>query len=232
MATTVRSILNRAAALLNDEEHVRWEESELLEWLNDGQRVVAKGPATDAYVLRDNITAVAGTVQSLPTDAIRLVDVVKNDTGLSACTNAGDINEGAAAANEMNKILIEAIESQGLASDNLISVEDIIAINQYIRDNHYDRWVELHGDDHVWTDRPGIENEGSLPGRHEIACIQIHDESNGADGAMDVLWNPAAKAPEAVVDEARSLQGRDDAKGPLPSSPTLTERVDGFYGQG
>jgi hypothetical protein len=78
MATTVRSILNRAAALLNDEEHVRWEESELLEWLNDGQRVVARGPATDAYVLRDNITAVAGTVQDLPTNSIRLVDVVKN----------------------------------------------------------------------------------------------------------------------------------------------------------
>lgn len=78
MATTVRSILNRAAALLNDEEHVRWEESELLEWLNDGQRVIAKGPATDAYVLRDNITAAAGTVQDLPADAIRLVDVVKN----------------------------------------------------------------------------------------------------------------------------------------------------------
>jgi len=78
MATKVRSILNRAAALLNDEEHVRWEESELLEWLNDGQRVIARGPATDVYVLRDNITAVAGTVQDLPTDAIRLVDVVKN----------------------------------------------------------------------------------------------------------------------------------------------------------
>ncbi len=78
MATAVRSILNRAASLLNDEEHVRWEESELLEWLNDGQRVIARGPATDAYVLRADITAVAGTVQSLPDDGIRLVDVVKN----------------------------------------------------------------------------------------------------------------------------------------------------------
>lgn len=78
MATKVRSILNRAAALLNDEEHVRWEESELLEWLNDGQRVVAKGPAADVYVLRDNITAVAGTAQTLPVNAIRLVDVVKD----------------------------------------------------------------------------------------------------------------------------------------------------------
>jgi len=81
MATTVRSILNRAAALLNDEEHTRWEESELLEWLNDGQRAVAKGPATDVYVLRANITATAGTVQSLPSNGIRLVDVVKNVSG-------------------------------------------------------------------------------------------------------------------------------------------------------
>ena len=84
MATTVRSILNRTAALLNDEEFVRWEESELLEWLNDGQRAVAKGPATDAYVLRDNVTAVAGTVQALPVGGIRLVDVVKNVSGGSA----------------------------------------------------------------------------------------------------------------------------------------------------
>ena len=84
MATTVRSILNRAAALLNDEEHVRWEESELLAWLNDGQRAVAKGPAPDAYVLRDNVTATAGTVQTLPEDGIRLVDVVKNVSNGSA----------------------------------------------------------------------------------------------------------------------------------------------------
>lgn len=81
MATTVRSILNRAASLLSDEEFVRWEESELLEWLNDGQRAVARGPATDAYVVRANITAVAGTVQSLPDDGIRLVDVIKNVSG-------------------------------------------------------------------------------------------------------------------------------------------------------
>lgn len=78
MATTTRSVLNRAAALLNDEEFVRSDEAELLEWLNDGQRVIARGPATDAYVLRSNITATAGTVQSMPADAIRLIDVVKN----------------------------------------------------------------------------------------------------------------------------------------------------------
>jgi hypothetical protein len=84
VATKVRSILNRVAAILNDEEFVRWEESELLEWLNDGQRVIARGPATDVYVVRDNITATAGTVQSMPSDVIRLIDVVKNVSDGSA----------------------------------------------------------------------------------------------------------------------------------------------------
>lgn len=81
MPTTVRSILNRVATLLNDEEYERWEESELVGWLNDGQKAIATAPATDAYVVRANITAVAGTVQSLPTDGIRLVDVIKNVSG-------------------------------------------------------------------------------------------------------------------------------------------------------
>lgn len=88
MATTVRSILNRVASILHDEEHTRWEESELLEWLNDGQRAIARGPATDVYVVRGNITAVAGTVQSLPTDGIRLVKVVRNVSNGSAITQS------------------------------------------------------------------------------------------------------------------------------------------------
>lgn len=78
MATTVRSLLNRAAALLSDEEFVRWKESELLEWLNDAQRVIARGPASDVYVLRDNLACAGGSVQNLPEDNLRLIDVVKN----------------------------------------------------------------------------------------------------------------------------------------------------------
>ena len=81
MATTVKSILNRTAILLNDLEYERWTEQELLGWLNDGQKAIATAPATDAYVIRGNVTAVAGSVQSLPSDGIRLVDVVKNSNG-------------------------------------------------------------------------------------------------------------------------------------------------------
>ncbi len=81
------------------------------------------------------------------TNLDELIDVIKNDTGLSHCTNAGDINEGAEAANAMNHILDDTIKTLGIATDGVISVEDVVAINTHIRDNYYDQWVELHGDD-------------------------------------------------------------------------------------
>ena len=76
-----------------------------------------------------------------------LVDAVKSDRGLSKNTNAGDINDGATAANDLNTLIIEAIEKQGLADDGIIDVGDVIAINEYLRANHLAEWTALHGDD-------------------------------------------------------------------------------------
>ncbi|MCW8932594.1 MAG: hypothetical protein OQL19_20465, partial [Gammaproteobacteria bacterium] len=76
-----------------------------------------------------------------------LVQLIKSDSGLSRNTNAGDINEGAAAANSMNKLLDEAIKATGVAQDNLIDIDDIKAINQYLQTNYKEEWKELHGDD-------------------------------------------------------------------------------------
>ena len=76
-----------------------------------------------------------------------LVQVIKSDTGLSRYTSADDINEGAEAANEMNHILVEAIQNLKLAEDGVISIEDVVALNQYIRTNYLTEWTDLHGDD-------------------------------------------------------------------------------------
>ena len=76
-----------------------------------------------------------------------LVQLIKSDSGLSRNTNAGDINEGAAAANSMNELLVEAIQATGVAKDKLIDIEDIKAINQYLQTNYKEEWKELHGDD-------------------------------------------------------------------------------------
>ena len=91
------------------------------------------------------------------------VQAIKSDRGLSRKTEAEDINGGAEAANELNKILVEAIKSTGSATDNVISVEDIKEINAYIRENHLERWIELHGDDErcAETGFHLVQNDGS-----------------------------------------------------------------------
>lgn len=78
MATiTVRSILDKAHVILQDTTGVRWSDSELLGWLNDGQReVVIFKP--NAFVTNSAIKLVAGTKQSIPSNGVQLIDVVRN----------------------------------------------------------------------------------------------------------------------------------------------------------
>jgi len=76
-----------------------------------------------------------------------LTDTVKIDSGLAKYTAAADINAGADAANALNGILVEAIQTTGVANDANISTDDIRIINSYIRTYHLDEWTTLHGDD-------------------------------------------------------------------------------------
>ena len=78
MATlTARSIVDKAKIIVQDNTGVRWPDVELIKWLNDAQRdVVLMKP--DACVKNVSVQAVAGTKQTLPNDAIGLIDVPRN----------------------------------------------------------------------------------------------------------------------------------------------------------
>lgn len=88
MATlTANALINRASKLLQDETHVRWPRLELLDWLNDGQRVIAL-MLPDAYTTMGAVTATSAkqTTFDLATNAatstaVRLVDVIHNTGG-------------------------------------------------------------------------------------------------------------------------------------------------------
>lgn len=80
MPIPVGEIFKRAAIVLQDEAHVRWEQSELLLWLNDAaSEVVIRRPAARS-VIRE-ITLVDGPIQSLPEGAVQLLDVPRNVPG-------------------------------------------------------------------------------------------------------------------------------------------------------
>jgi len=81
MATTkVIDILDRAAIILQDNTNVRFPNSELLKFFNDAQKeVVLHRP--DATMVNTTFACAAGSKQTLPTQALRLIEVVRNVGG-------------------------------------------------------------------------------------------------------------------------------------------------------
>jgi len=74
---TAQNIVDRAAIIVQDETGTRWPESELLDWLNDGQReIVLLKP--DANAQNEALQLDSGTKQSIPTDGLSLIDIVRN----------------------------------------------------------------------------------------------------------------------------------------------------------
>lgn len=75
---TAQEVINKVQIILQDTTGIRWPDStELLGWLNDGQReVLVLKP--NACVVNNSVQLRAGTKQSIPVDGIQLVDVTRN----------------------------------------------------------------------------------------------------------------------------------------------------------
>ncbi len=77
MAITARYVMDTAKTQLLDETGVHWPDVELLRYLNDGKREIAKY-LPHACTETDVLVLSAGTRQSPPADVMVLVDVVRN----------------------------------------------------------------------------------------------------------------------------------------------------------
>lgn len=79
---TAGSIVAKAQIVLQDTTGIRWPDtSELLGWLNDGQREVAMMRPDACTVTSTSFSCAAGSRQTLPAAATALVDVVRNSSG-------------------------------------------------------------------------------------------------------------------------------------------------------
>lgn len=79
MGTILASaILNNASVALNDVAQVRWTQSELLGYLNDAQRAAAAVRPDLSVETRSFPLTAGATKQSIPTDALSLVEPVRN----------------------------------------------------------------------------------------------------------------------------------------------------------
>ncbi len=93
----------------------------------------------------------------------QFVNYIFADNGLAGATDGRDIAKGAAAANSLNQLILEAATATGAAADGKFTVEEVVAMNQYIRANHLTEWTTLHGDDEggAETGFHLVQNDGS-----------------------------------------------------------------------
>lgn len=78
----VSDIIRRAATILNDEQHVRWTLTEIIDWINDaaGEIIVIR-PAANSVT--ETIKLKAGPYQNIPERGLQLMDVIRNVPGRS-----------------------------------------------------------------------------------------------------------------------------------------------------
>ncbi len=76
-----------------------------------------------------------------------LVDVITADPGLMNRISLNEINAGAAAADTMNKIILQSIKANGLANDGRITASDVATLADFIKTHHGNVWTRAHGDD-------------------------------------------------------------------------------------
>lgn len=78
MGTILAStLITKVQRLLHDDSGVRWSDTELLEYLNDGQKEVCL-IKPDAYTLTTPFVLAAGSKQSIPNSAIQLMKIIRN----------------------------------------------------------------------------------------------------------------------------------------------------------
>lgn len=77
----VSDILTSASRILFDESRVRWTSAELIDYINDAQRVIVT-VRPDAAAVSQVVQLVGGTRQTLPAGAIRLLRVIRNRSAL------------------------------------------------------------------------------------------------------------------------------------------------------
>ena len=85
---TGANLITRVQDTLQDTTSVRWSEAELLRYLNDAQREVVN-LRPDASALTSNVQLSTGTLQSIPTNGLRLLKITRNMSGTGGSATGG-----------------------------------------------------------------------------------------------------------------------------------------------
>ena len=131
---------HRKNRLLNEDGNANVSFRKVAQWLNSLLREELKS----GRFVNHEVLNVGGDTD---TGLDRVIDIICNDRGLQQRISLGDLREGSRNANEMNKLILEAISETNAGEGGSFSIQNIRDINHYLVNNYASRWAELHGDD-------------------------------------------------------------------------------------
>jgi Ca2+-binding RTX toxin-like protein len=88
-----------------------------------------------------------GPVGTTGTGLDKLIQIVGEDVGLRNNISAAQIREGAAAADKLNHIIIDAITATGAMDDGHLTVAETYDVSAWIRANQSAAFISAHGND-------------------------------------------------------------------------------------
>lgn len=149
-----------------------------------------------------------GPVGTTGTGLDLLIDVIGHDQGLINSISSAQIAVGAAAADTINHLIVEAADAIGALDDGVITTSEVYDMSDYIRANHYAEFVAAHGDDEdgVETGFHNVQGDGGtsyLFGRDAVNTIMdgifhigfdnrdgrfLNEDGNENQRVEDVAW--------------------------------------------
>ncbi|WP_203073042.1 calcium-binding protein [Falsiroseomonas ponticola] len=104
-------------------------------------------------------------VASTGTGLDDIVEVIVTDRGLAGGTAADQIMGGARAANQLNQLVLAALDAGGARADGRITAAEVAAASAWIRadEARLARFIDLHGDDENGTETGFhlVQNDGA-----------------------------------------------------------------------
>lgn len=125
----------------------------------DYTKALADNGAMPAGGLGDADTGPHGTTG---TGLDTLIDVIAHDEGLANSISSAQIAAGAAAADNINHMIIEAVDALGVLDDGTITTSETYDIGDYVRANFGAEFSAAHGDDEggIETGFHLVQNDG------------------------------------------------------------------------
>ncbi|MDF8333659.1 LamG-like jellyroll fold domain-containing protein [Novosphingobium cyanobacteriorum] len=110
----------------------------------DYQKALADNGAMPAGGLPSADTGPHGTTG---TGLDALVDVIAHDEGLINSVSSAQIAAGAAAADKINHMIVDAVDALGAMDDGVITTSEAYDIGDYVRSTYGSEFTAAHGDD-------------------------------------------------------------------------------------